>query len=99
MAKIYFHEFLLKISKQKKGTALDLACGKSHYSNILSKNGWYVDHVDIKKDLKFHNHSNKEKFHHINLCTFNHNLNFRKLLSKKYNLILILKYTNRLPCD
>jgi len=95
MAKIYHHDFLLSISKKKKGVALDLACGSSIYSKILVKNGWKVDCIDISQQLKIENKFFNEKFHKIDLQSFKNNLHFKKLVSKKYNLILLIKYTNR----
>lgn len=95
MANIYHHDFLLSISKKKRGVALDLACGSSTYSKILAKNGWKVDCIDIIQELKFGNKFLNEKFHRIDLKTFKNNLHFKKLASKKYNLILLFKYTNR----
>lgn len=95
MAEIYHHNFLLSISKKKRGVALDLACGSSIYSKILVKNGWKVDCIDISQQLKFENRFFNEKFHKIDLQSFKNNLHFKKLVSKKYNLILLIKYTNR----
>lgn len=95
MAKIYHHDFLLKISKKKSGMVLDLACGSSIYSKILVKNGWKVDCIDIRQQLKFEKKFFNEKFHKIDLQNFKNNLYFKKLVSKKYNLILLIKYTNR----
>ena len=95
MANIYHHDFLLSLSKKKNGVALDLACGSSIYSKILARNGWKVDCIDIIQELKFRNRFLNEKFHRINLDSFRNNLYFKKLVSKKYNVILLLKYTNR----
>ena len=51
MRKIIFHKDLLSLIKKKKGKALDLGCGESNYSSVLSKNGWQVDLVDSNKKI------------------------------------------------
>ena len=37
MRKIIFHQDLLDLIKNRKGKALNLGCGESEYSSVLSK--------------------------------------------------------------
>ena len=51
MRKIIFHQDLLGLIKNRKGKALNLGCGESEYSSVLSKNGWQVDLIDKNKEI------------------------------------------------
>ena len=53
MNKIFYQNSLLRFIKSKKGKALDLASGNETFANLLLKNHWYVDSVDLKKKIIF----------------------------------------------
>ena len=54
MNKVFYQSSLLKFVRSKKGKALDLASGNEIFVNLLLKNHWYVDSVDLKKKTSFH---------------------------------------------
>ena len=49
MNKVFYQNSLLRYVRSKKGMALDLASGDEEFVNLLLKNHWYVDSVDLKK--------------------------------------------------
>tara|TARA_A100001234_G_scaffold186180_1_gene170299 strand:- start:238 stop:393 length:156 start_codon:yes stop_codon:yes gene_type:complete len=49
MNKVFYQSSLLKFIRSKNGKALDLASGNETFVNLLLKNHWYVDSVDLKK--------------------------------------------------
>ena len=95
MRKIIFHKELLDYIKKKKGRALDIGCGESNYSQILSRNGWQVDLIDKKEKFiklkKFHN----QRIFIIDLENPENRFLLQRIFFKKYDLILFIKYTNR----
>ena len=95
MRKIIFHKDLLNLIKKKKGKALDLGCGESNYSSVLSKNGWQVDLVDSNKKILNQKTFYNQKIFVIDLENSENRFLIQKSLSKKYDLILLIKYTNR----
>ena len=52
MRRIFFNDHFCKVSKVKKGKALDLACGNGKFSMFLIKNHWEVDSVDLQNKNK-----------------------------------------------
>lgn len=95
MRKIIFHKDLLSLIKKKKGRALDLGCGESNYSSVLSRNGWQVDLVDSNKKILNQKTFHNQKIFAIDLENSENRFLILKSLSKKYDLILLIKYTNR----
>ena len=95
MRKIIFHKDLLNLIKKKEGKALDLGCGESNYSSVLSKNGWQVDLVDSNKKILNQKTFYNQKIFVIDLENSENRFLIQKSLSKKYDLILLIKYTNR----
>jgi len=93
--KIIFHQDLLELIKSKKGKALNLGCGESKYSSILSKNGWQVDLIDKDKKILKKKYFNNQKVFILDLENPKNRFQIKKILSKKYDLILLIKYTNR----
>ena len=53
MNQVFYQNSFLKFVKTKKGRALDLASGNETFVNLLLKNNWYVDSVDLKKNNNF----------------------------------------------
>ena len=95
MKKIIFHQDLLGFIKNKKGKALNLGCGESEYSSVLSKNGWQVDLIDKNKEILKQEYFNNQKVFILDLENPKNRFRIKKILSKKYDLILLIKYTNR----
>ena len=95
MKKIIFHQDLLGLIKNRKGKALNLGCGKSEYSSILSKNGWQVDLIDKNKEILKQEYFYNQKVFILDLENLKNRFYIKKILSKKYDLILLIKYTNR----
>ena len=95
MRKIIFHQDLLSLIKSKKGKALNLGCGESEYSSVLSKNGWQVDLIDKNKEILKQKYFNNQKVFVLDLENPKNRFRIKKILSKKYDLILLIKYTNR----
>ena len=62
MRKIIFHQDLLGLIKNRKGKALNLGCGESEYSSVLSKNGWQVDLIDKNKKILKQKYFNNQKY-------------------------------------
>ena len=94
MNKIIFHKELLGFIKKKKGKALELGSGESNYSSILSRYGWQVDLIDKKNIINqktFHN----QRIFIIDLENLKNRFLIQRIFSKKYDLILLIKYTNR----
>ena len=91
MRKIIFHKDLLSLIKKKKGKALDLGCGESNYSSVLSKNGWQVDLVDSNKKILNQKTFHNQKIFVIDLENSENRFLIQKSLSKKYDLILLIK--------
>ena len=95
MRKIIFHQDLLGLIKNRKGKALNLGCGESEYSSVLSKNGWQVDLIDKNKEILKQKYFNNQKVFILDLENPKNRFRIKKILSKKYDLILLIKYTNR----
>ena len=95
MSKIIFHQDLLSLIKNRKGRALNLGCGESEYSSVLSKNGWQVDLIDKNKEILKQKYFNNQKVFILDLENPKNRFRIKKILSKKYDLILLIKYTNR----
>ena len=95
MRKIIFHQDLLDLIKNRKGKALNLGCGESEYSSVLSKNGWQVDLIDKNKEILKQKFFNNQKVFLLDLENPKNRFRIKKILSKKYDLILLIKYTNR----
>ena len=95
MRKIIFHQDLLGLIKNRKGKALNLGCGESEYSSVLSKNGWQVDLIDKNKEILKQKYFNNQKVFVLDLENSENRFRIKKVLSKKYDLILLIKYTNR----
>ena len=95
MRKIIFHQDLIGLIKNRKGKALNLGCGESKYSSVLSKNGWQVDLIDKNKEILKQKFFNNQKVFILDLENPKNRFRIKKILSKKYDLILLIKYTNR----
>ena len=95
MKKIIFHQDLLGLIKNRKGKALNLGCGESEYSSVLSKNGWQVDLIDKNKEILKQEYFNNQKVFILDLENPKNRFRIKKIISKKYDLILLIKYTNR----
>ncbi len=95
MKKIIFHQDLLGLIKNRKGKALNLGCGESEYSSLLSKNGWQVDLIDKNKEILKQEYFNNQKVFILDLENPKNRFRIKKIISKKYDLILFIKYTNR----
>ena len=95
MRKIIFHQDLLGLIKNRKGKALNLGCGESKYSFVLSKHGWQVDLIDKNKEILKQKYFNNQKVFILDLENPKNRFRIKKILSKKYDLILLIKYTNR----
>ena len=95
MRKIIFHQDLLDLIKNRKGKALNLGCGESEYSSLLSKNGWQVDLIDKNKEILKQEYFNNQKVFILDLENPKNRFRIKKILSKNYDLILLIKYTNR----
>ena len=95
MRRIIFHQDLLGLIKNRKGKALNLGCGESKYSSLLSKNGWQVDLIDKNKEILKQKYFNNQKVFILDLENPKNRFRIKKILSKKYDLILLIKYTNR----
>ena len=95
MRKITFHQNLLGLIRKRKGKALNLGCGESEYSSMLSKNGWHVDLIDKNKEILKQRYFNNQKIFILDLENPKNRFQIKKILSKKYDLILLIKYTNR----
>tara|TARA_Y200000002_G_scaffold223680_1_gene184745 strand:+ start:79 stop:573 length:495 start_codon:yes stop_codon:yes gene_type:complete len=93
--KIIFHQDLLCLIKNKKGEALNLGCGESEYSSVLSKNGWQVDLIDKNQEILKQEYFNNQKVFILDLENPKNRFRIKKIISKKYDLILLIKYTNR----
>tara|TARA_B100001248_G_scaffold23806_1_gene15656 strand:+ start:273 stop:767 length:495 start_codon:yes stop_codon:yes gene_type:complete len=93
--KIIFHQDLLGLIKNRKGKALNLGCGESEYSSLLSKNGWQVDLIDKNKEILKQEYFNNQKVFILDLENPKNRFRIKKIISKKYDLILFIKYTNR----
>ncbi len=95
MRKIIFHQDLLGLIKKRKGKALNLGSGESEYSSVLSKNGWQVDLIDKNKEILKREYFNNQKVFILDLENSKNRFRIKKIFSKKYDLILLIKYTNR----
>ena len=95
MKKIIFHQDLLGLIKNRKGKALNLGCGESEYSSVLSKNGWRVDLIDKNQEILKQEYFNNQKVFILDLENPKNRFRIKKIISKKYDLILLIKYTNR----
>jgi len=93
--KIIFHQDLLGLIKKRKGKALNLGSGESEYSSVLSKNGWQVDLIDKNKEILKREYFNNQKVFILDLENSKNRFRIKKIFSKKYDLILLIKYTNR----
>ena len=96
MRKIIFHQDLSGLIKSRKGKALDLGCGESEYSSVLSRNGWQVDLIDKNKEILKKEYFNNQKVFILDLENTKNRFRIKKILAKKYDLILLIKYTNRI---
>ena len=93
MNKIFYQNSLLRFIKSKKGKALDLASGNETFANLLLKNHWYVDSVDLKKKIIFR--KKNYSFNRINLEKTKLSKIKRKLALKKYDLIILFRFLHR----
>ena len=95
MRKIVFHQDLLGLIKNRKGNALNLGCGESKYSDVLAKNGWQVDLIDKDKEILKQKYFINQKVFILDLENSKNRFLIKKIFTKKYDLILLIKYTNR----
>ncbi len=93
MNKIFYQNSLLRFIKSKKGKALDLASGNETFANLLLKNHWYVDSVDLKKKIIFR--KKNYSFNRINLEKTKLSKIKKKLALKKYDLIILFRFLHR----
>jgi hypothetical protein len=59
------------------------------------KNGWQVDLIDKNKEILKQKYFNNQKVFVLDLENSENRFRIKKILSKKYDLILLIKYTNR----
>ena len=95
MRKITFHQDLLGLIRKRKGKALNLGCGESKYSSVLSKHGWQVDLIDKNKEILKQKYFNNQKVFILDLENQKNRFLIKKIFTKKYDLILLIKYSNR----
>ena len=93
MNKVFYQSSLLKFVRSKKGKALDLASGNETFVNLLLKNHWYVDSVDLKKKNSFH--KTNYSFNQIDLEKTKLAKIRKKLALKKYDLVILFRFLNR----
>ena len=93
MNKVFYQSSLLKFVRSKKGKALDLASGDETFVNLLLKNHWYVDSVDLKKKTNFH--KTNYSFNQIDLEKTKLAKIRKKLALKKYDLVILFRFLNR----
>ena len=86
MRKIIFHQDLLDLIKNRKGKALNLGCGESEYSSVLSKNGWQVDLIDKNKEILKQKYFNNQKVFVLDLENPENRFRIKKYYLK--NMIL-----------
>ena len=93
MNKVFYQNSLLRYIRSKQGMALDLASGNETFVNLLLKNHWYVDSVDLKKKTNFHkiNYS----FNQIDLEKTKLPKIRKKLALRKYDLVILFRFLNR----
>ena len=93
MNKVFYQNSLLRYIRSKQGMALDLASGNETFVNLLLKNHWYVDSVDLKKKTNFHkiNYS----FNQIDLEKTKLPKLRKKLALRKYDLVILFRFLNR----
>ena len=93
MNKVFYQSSLLRYVRSKKGMALDLASGNETFVNLLLKNHWYVDSVDLKKKTNFH--KTNYSFNQIDLEKTKLAKIRKKLALKKYDLVILFRFLNR----
>ena len=93
MNKVFYQSSLDRFIRSKKGRALDLASGKETFVNLLLKNHWYVDSVDLKKKNFFH--KKNYSFNQIDLEKTKLSKIRRKLALRKYDLIILFRFLHR----
>jgi hypothetical protein len=93
MNKVFYQSSLLKFIRSKNGKALDLASGNETFVNLLLKNHWYVDSVDLKKKTSFHN--TNYSFNQIDLEKTKFSKIRKKLALKKYDLVMLFRFLHR----
>ena len=93
MNKVFYQSSLVKFVRSKKGKALDLASGNETFVNLLLKNHWYVDSVDLKKKTNFH--KTNYSFNQIDLEKTKLAKIRKKLALKKYDLVILFRFLNR----
>ena len=90
MNKVFYQSSLLKFVRSKRGKALDLASGNETFVNLLLKNHWYVDSVDLKKKTSFH--KTNYSFNQIDLEKTKLSKIKKKLALKKYDLVMLFRF-------
>ena len=93
MNKVFYQSSLLKFVRSKRGKALDLASGNETFVNLLLKNHWYVDSVDLKKKTSFH--KTNYSFNQIDLEKTKLSKIKKKLALKKYDLVILFRFLHR----
>jgi len=93
MNKVFYQSSLDRFIRSKKGRALDLASGKETFVDLLLKNHWYVDSVDLKKKNCFH--KKNYSFNQIDLEKTKLSKIRRKLALRKYDLIILFRFLHR----
>ena len=93
MIKIHYLDELQKTIHLNSDNALDLGSGKGKYSNLLSKNGWNVDSVDLDHKLKkYYRNLTNVNFFQIDLEKKSIT---KKFLPYHYSLILLFRFLHR----
>ena len=70
-----------------------MASGNETFVNLLLKNHWYVDSVDLKKKTNFH--KTNYSFNQIDLEKTKLAKIRKKLALKKYDLVILFRFLNR----